>query len=319
MNPYNIAGYNLIYNEGDLNQNDGLVVYVKSAFSFEHNIISVGPTKVLKVAIGIHNNTRIVILACYRSPSQENYNPKIPEFINNLDTLLRNNRKGTEQYCIFVGDINIDLLDSDHKTIDYISTLSEYGFVSTINKPTRLNSCLDHLFLYSKSNKNLENIIPLVIKTGITDHDAIALQIVIDNKGQKKPSERVTKHVNYQKLKETVSKISWDSIRSCHDPDDATEKFISIIQENIDKCLYYKRHNRKNTKIAPWVTNALLRSINEKKRLFQLTKKIPNDRNILSHYRLYRNKLNALILTTKKIIISQKLPKIPIITNNCGM
>ena len=60
--------------------------------------------------------------------------------------------------------------------MDSLNILASYGFISTINKPTRVtngtSSCIDHCFM--KTNKiMIENVIPMILETKITDHDPI--------------------------------------------------------------------------------------------------------------------------------------------------
>lgn len=37
-----VDGYDLLYNEGDFNRNDGVVVYIRSSLSYNHKIVAVG-------------------------------------------------------------------------------------------------------------------------------------------------------------------------------------------------------------------------------------------------------------------------------------
>lgn len=49
---------------------------------------------------------------------------------------------------LLLGDININILnEEDNKASEYLNLLSEKGFHSYCDKPTRNNNCLDHVFV----------------------------------------------------------------------------------------------------------------------------------------------------------------------------
>lgn len=45
LTPNNIAGYDMLYNEGHINKNDGLVVYIKSSLNNNKDITYIGEIK----------------------------------------------------------------------------------------------------------------------------------------------------------------------------------------------------------------------------------------------------------------------------------
>lgn len=111
------------------------------------------------------------MLGCiYRSPSSSD-----SEFLANLDAVFFKLSLENKNVVI-VGDININLLDSDSKlTADYIGLFSGFGYESLIEHPTRctLLGCetlLDHA---------LSNLSPApesgVVCADITDHYPVFL------------------------------------------------------------------------------------------------------------------------------------------------
>ncbi|KAG5867001.1 hypothetical protein JTB14_018164 [Gonioctena quinquepunctata] len=105
----------------------------------------------LQIKIVLNQNDNLLINAVYKPP---NTNPH--QFINNLQHYSESPLFQTESYNILIGDINIDLLKNNELNIEYNNTLKEFGFISTINNPTRVqgghSSCIDHIFFKSKQN-----------------------------------------------------------------------------------------------------------------------------------------------------------------------
>lgn len=157
---FNIPGYNILYNESTFNQNDGVIVFLKDSYSFNYEIEHLHKNmKAIIIKINVTKSISAIVTAVYRSPDSD-----VNEFIDNLHTLLERVNKNIADIKIFTGDINIDLLKtSDMATSQYLNNLHEFGYVSTINEPTReqgeSKSCIDHIFL--KTNE-YERVLPTV-------------------------------------------------------------------------------------------------------------------------------------------------------------
>lgn len=169
---YSIKGYNMIYNEGNYNNNDGVVIFIKTEFDYQSKIESIGPFKIPRIIINFDRNTRINLIGIYRSPNSD-----LELFLADLDEYLRHSYLETFDYCVLAGDLNIDLNSLSENNMQYVNILSEYGFRSSINTVTRPESgtCLDHIFIKSKYSLN---VMPLVVESNITDHSSIILQII---------------------------------------------------------------------------------------------------------------------------------------------
>lgn len=79
---YNIEGYNLGYNEGIINQNDGVVLFIKDNIQYDFEIISTGEIRFVVLNI-IKQNKKIQEIATYKPPS---LNTK--EFLDDLTMVL---------------------------------------------------------------------------------------------------------------------------------------------------------------------------------------------------------------------------------------
>lgn len=86
---------------------------------------------------------------------------------------------------IFIGDININILDKlDNNVNNYLNILSNKGFFSYINKPTRQTensaTTIDHIFVKSDTFKNrVTEMNSAILQTSLTDHYTIILSINI--------------------------------------------------------------------------------------------------------------------------------------------
>lgn len=173
---YSIPGYNMFYNDSQVNQNDGVVVYVKSGIDNLVNIAHFSETKLLRLSFVI-NNISFTLTASYRPPSTN-----VDLYTSELQDYFMNKNENIE---IFVGDININILDNLNATVNnYMCKLAELGFFSYITKPTReaenATSLIDHIFI-RVNNKNLLKQISFqsfIFKTNITDHIHYYCQLI---------------------------------------------------------------------------------------------------------------------------------------------
>ncbi|KAG8284441.1 hypothetical protein J6590_102863 [Homalodisca vitripennis] len=82
--------------------------------------------------------------------------------------------------CIFLGDINLDLLRTTEHKDRYLNCLEGAGLKQCIDKPTRVTddrvSCLDHIFV---RHFNMDHVRAAVVHTDITDHYSTGLTISV--------------------------------------------------------------------------------------------------------------------------------------------
>ncbi|KAJ8972968.1 hypothetical protein NQ317_019315 [Molorchus minor] len=130
---FSLKGYNITYNEGNLNQNDGVVLLIKEGISYEYILENIFETKVIRAKVNIED-TMVDILCIYKSPTLNN-----KDFLEHLDYYL-GNKHFRSNINIIVGDINIDLLANDNISNEYLNIMSEHNFLPTINRITRNES-----------------------------------------------------------------------------------------------------------------------------------------------------------------------------------
>lgn len=126
-----------------LNQNDGVVVYIRD--SLRPRVKEINLVQASCLQLDILNN---IIMCIYRSPSHTNSD----SFTESLSTEL--NALGTQKSIIIAGDINININPKDTEQsyerknrINYLTMLSTYGILPGHILPTRGINCLDHFML----------------------------------------------------------------------------------------------------------------------------------------------------------------------------
>ena len=108
----NITGYKMYYNNGNINQNDGLVVYLSEYITETTEIVDIYIVnlKIINTKITIENNKEIILSALYRS-----HDIKKTEFIIKLKKLIEHNKKYKNN--LIMGDFNFGILNHNQSRI----------------------------------------------------------------------------------------------------------------------------------------------------------------------------------------------------------
>lgn len=120
--------------------------------------------------------------------------------------------------------MNINTLDSDKNTEDYINILCEYGYKSFINELTRPNkdggTCIDHFFMRT------ERVVDAyILEETISDHYVIVADLHTDTRYSAEKEKRT--FVNINKLKKLSKKVRWCDILSINDVNECTNELPS--------------------------------------------------------------------------------------------
>ena len=256
---------------------------------------------------GKHSTIGIV----YRHPGPTS----IPFFERRLETSLSKlNSKKSNVYLF--GDFNINSLkyEETYNVKSFIDTMHSYSLVNLINKPTWFPrgkqpgkpSLLDHF--YTNKVNTVVNIGLSVCD--ISDHMPIVATIGIPSKKNivqnLNPYIRDFRNLNSAKFNESLSHFT------CSDT------------ENIDVC-FYNLHNhflncvnnhiplRKRTKrelkfaLKPWITNSMKKSINERARLYRLSRiDHPNQNCRRTKYNRYKKILEKVLNSAEIKYFSDK-------------
>lgn len=304
---FSYKDYNMIYNQSTFNQNDGVCVFVKNHIKCSTRVVPVSEQNMLEIAFS-QNNKKILILAYYRSPASNE-----ERFIESLKTHISSLSNETD-IVLFLGDVNIDIKSKkvDETIEDYLNVLFENNFESVINEYTRVQglskSCIDHIFLKMKQK---HEIIPIVLKSNITDHYSTILQIknLGDKNVSKEHNGNTIKVINFKKLKELASIADWNTIYSMTNVNKIAEYLTKLVKEIVKSSTNSKNIMRRNRKRKPWITNGLVTSINKRDSLYKKMQANPNNTNCKNEFIYYRNRLNELIKTTKYNYYKNKILK----------
>lgn len=287
---FRIDQYDILYNEGSINQNDGVVVYVRSNSSYNHRIHSVNGLNFL-IVDSISRGETIKLIAVYRphTISKDVFNKSL--------TLLFNDVKMTSDVNLFVGDINIDLFSDESGTQEYQNILSEQGLLSAVNGITRPQSgtCVDHIFF--KTGITVENVISLTLQVDITDHYPVALVLARDQSVSKRQILKTKKIIKYADLNESLREELWTEAYESQNIDVAAEAFVDRLKLLIERSTSSIKLIRKR---KDWITPGIMKSIEKKNHMYkQMKHGRSSDPDMIGRYRQYKNHIEKLIRITK--------------------
>lgn len=302
---FEIDGFKMLYNGGNINKNDGVVVYIKDIYkNFSWEIIECGNIKLIETKLCIENK-KVVITSMYRPPSISVY-----DFNENFSNYLNNSNHYSKDLHFFVGDINIDIASEEDFSQEYLNILGELGFQSLINSSTRIQgnskSTIDHIFIKNKNNFASKSYI---IKTDITDHFQIAAQVDIEVPQECEPETKTYNKLNEKQFLHILQNETWDELYNSNDVNIAANTFIIKFKDAINFATKKIKLNNKCRKRNPWITQGLMRSAAVKQSLYKKSLSNLGDVNIQNSYKKYRNKLSELIKTAKQNYYKNEIEK----------
>lgn len=312
-NDFDIEGFKMYYSDGKYNQNDGVVVFIKSHLNIKMiNNMTYAKSGITLIRFIVSVVDRQYGISCvYRPPSTV-----LPYFIEDLENHLTN--VCNQQNEILIGDININLLAIDSpETNNYLSVLMSHGYFSLINGPTRVTlttkSCIDHIFMKRKKDPKF-TYSPFILDTDVTDHLPIFLSIHKEdginniNINHSNIVSKTIKVLNNEKVNNLLSFQDWTTgVLNVNDVETATQNFYSIIDNIIKESEETKVIRHKTTKkIKPWITTGIVCSIKNRDKIKkQLKKSYSIEKE--QQYKIYRNFLNKLINKCKNDYYKAKI------------
>lgn len=258
-----------------INRAGGVIAFVKSCLLPDVTEPQFEEANCLQIKLG----STLTLLAIYRSPSFINITP----FINSLIT--RVNSVKSSSRVVMAGDININISpDNDSESSSrYLCTLAELDLVPTVIKPTRLNSCLDHINISSRCCSE-----SVVCRSGVTDHDLVIAGLKIKNPA-KKDSKRLITRVDLNAVEAALSKVDWSGVVNSNALGDATSSFTHEIATVFKKYSSDVRVSRSKTVLKPWMTPGLIRCSKHKDKLHAKVRSNPDNETIKNIFTRYRN------------------------------
>ena len=244
-------------------------------------------------------NKNYIVGSLYRPP---NTNPD--EFTNWLRTaLLQFNNTHEIILCM---DHNMDLLKADiHKpTQRFLDCILEAGLMPSIIKPTRLShttaTLIDNIIIDQRRNGNYESFI---LMDNTSDH--LPCVTILDNiQTCKKDYIKVTGRDNNKTqmihLKNSLEKLNFDEILATTSLEKKTQRLINSISKEINHFLPIKSKliRFKHLWRDPWITSALMKSMNKSKHLYK--KSLQGNDNTRISYKNYNDTLKKVKHHAKK-------------------
>ena len=251
-----IDNYTMYCANAEINQNDGVCIYIKHNIEHTNEIITIGRSEALFTKVTLSDKV-IHLTSLYRS-----HDITIVKFINDLYAHLHD--KQTIANHFLISDMNIDILNLNSNSNNYLNNYHQLGYRSLINIPTRVTefsaTCIDHIF--GKISVE-ESILSLVCDLGITDHSATLLHLGSNPKREMNYSKKV-QTIDYRKLVQSCSAINWENFYSIQDVNVAVDFFVNNIHHAINKSKKTLTYNNKNRPRNDWITKGLVNSCKKK-------------------------------------------------------
>ena len=292
----------------------GVCLYVKNQFNFsKDDHLSLCKESIESLFINITNTPEpLKVGVIYRPPnaSQDEFNKEYERILSELN--------GKKAYIL--GDFNINIMNTTSPPQErFQEIIYSHGFTPTISIPTHhmpncAKTCIDNIH----SNDIDTSIISGVITDKISHHHPVFFMKKLSMVDSESPPEKITIHYNYsnsnlEKLCEDIENDIDRFLNGC----DSFESFLTLYQGKIDaSCkLLTPRTTKRNSITNPWITQALINSIEKKARLYfewreTCTTENP-DGNLekLSRYKEYRQFLKNAIKRAKATYYADKFDK----------
>lgn len=271
-----------------INKAGGVIAYVKEALSPQCIEPDVNESNSLAIIIKGY----VTVLAIYRSPSFANTDP----FINSLhDVIIELDR---DPIFVVTGDININILDTafnSNNTTEYLCMMSELGFLAAVDKPTRNESLLDHVFIKGKTGAGT-----IVTSSSVTDHRTVITGLTPDVIAPSKPPSYKMRY-NFKNIISALNNVDWTKLQGVQKVEDQTNIFVGIIRDIMEHNSAKIKTRRKTIILKPWMTRGLIRCSEVRDYLHEKAKKKPkNDINNIIYLR-YRNFYTDLLRKIKNL------------------
>ncbi|KAJ8703937.1 hypothetical protein PYW07_013231 [Mythimna separata] len=275
-----------------MNQNDGVVLYVKT--SLKHKVQEIQLVNASCLRLDILSN---IVYCIYRSPSISNTDGFIDSLSKQLNTVT------SQKNIIIAGDININIKpkesesSQEHKNrVNYLNMLSFFGILTGHTLPTREQNCLDHFMI--KINKIKFSAFIAILHTTVTDH--YTTFICIKKAKNDQIVNKTSTTLNFEQALKDLQENNLSELLFCNDPNLLINNFINIITNIINENTNIKKIPSSQRIIKPWITPGILRCIQNRNRLQKQTCKDPHNKIIKITYNRYRNFCNRLIKRLKR-------------------
>ena len=283
---YSIGGYQMYrldrawkdnINDFDIKVGGGLCTYVNDKYLSSNDELSqynLSNCNIEIQCITYKNNSgkRYIICNVYRPPRGD-----MDIFIDTIEDIVGEVMKSKSENVYFLGDFNIDLLDSTLKIYSdrLIDMMLQSGLMNFIKQPTRFgdkDSCLDLIFTNDSFVTNSG-----CIHFDLSDHEMVYLTSEIKNECNTEFTFRGRSMKNFDvlKLEENLHATDWSEFYKENCVDIQWEIYYTKLLNVMDEMCPYRNFTVKRPR-EEWVTDDLLAEIADKDRLLARSRKTKN-------------------------------------------
>lgn len=301
-----VTGYSSWRKDREKRKGGGLLIYAKNSLKVsvvEKSLMRASES--LCIDVKLSRRKRAYILLVYRPP-----NSNKEAFISSFEDTI--NAFNKEDYLFILGDMNIDLLSTDHCPFRkrYMDIIHAYDFLQVVSSPTRMgnmkNSLLDHLII----KKGLSHYTSRVIDVPFSDHEAIlcAWDTELDI------NEQLHCTYTYRCMNNFDEKAFQHSLRNLHWNDVLQNKTLNE-QWNLFRDKFLKVWHdmaplktvrlRKKTKHKAWITREIISEMRKRDALYKKYK-VSYNKTDWDTFKSARNKVNSMVTRSKYYYLSNK-------------
>lgn len=287
-----LRNYSSYHTTNQLNQNDGVVAYIKNNHLCRVTEVSLSHASAIQLIIAEY-----VIIGIYRSPSHACADNFITSLNSYLDTIT------TPKNIIITGDININLIGREseslqqrHNRLNYLNMLAGHGLLPGHCLPTRESNCLDHVFL--KFDKLKSSAFVAVLTTTITDHAMVVLNLA--QKTVTRNCHRYSTSIDFENACKDLFNSDMSFFNIYNDPETLANKFIHEIKTILLCNTKTKTISNSKRILKPWISLGALRCIKLRNKMQLKLKKNPFNVILKITFRRFRNFCSNLIKKLKR-------------------
>lgn len=278
-----IDNYSNYQTKKHINQNDGVVIYVKNVEDYTVEEPDISDASCLVLKIGTHK----AVICIYRSPSFRD----TVNFLESLDALLASLK--CYKNIVMVGDINLDIASTSNQISDYLDLVASHGLLPAHSLPTRERACLDHIML-----KTNFSALTLVLHAAVTDHNPVILCLK-QNRFANSRSRSILK-TNYESLDSEMQTTNFQPVYDHTDANEATKSFVTTVARLINTHTSIIAIPSKKRLIKPWMTVGMLRCMRNKDAMHKKLNQSPNNVILAITYKRYRNFCTKILRKLKR-------------------
>lgn len=301
-----IRDYNVFRSANSRNASDGVVVYVHRDLPVSScSQLTVGGVATALALTFAWQGVTCDLLATYRGP-----NTSLAAFIDGISTYCNDRDTDAGRISILTGDTNCNILNvtSNSQEERYVDMLINAGFISCVDGVTRpaSGSCLDHFFVKVPYGININ---PIIIHSALTDHYSTCLEIY-SSKYKNSKNKTFPKNIlktDWNKVRKNLVSQTWNLVTETDDINESVNNFINTITEIISSNSEKLTSTCNTSKIKPWITFGLVKSIRYRDKLYKKLNKQPFNDRLRSEYTRYRNTLHSVIKRAKFNYYQEKI------------